>query len=215
MNSVNQQPRQITGIKTTQLQEIDTSKLLIPTDGLRYYPYYLMDETGTVYRKHDLRVVKPRQRNGRYYTVGLWLNRHQYHPLIHRLVMCTFNPCENMRDLQVNHIDGNKGNNNISNLEWVDCQENMNHAHKHGLYDSCKGEKHKLSRYADALALEIIRDMYIRGLSNMELRHKYPTVSKTFIADLRRNKIRKAMIMSVLQGSTTIESTDLTPEQVE
>ena len=49
----------------------------------------------------------------------------------------------------------------------------------------------------------------------MELRHKYPTVSKTFIADLRRNKIRKAMIMSVLQGSTTIESTDLTPEQVE
>ena len=215
MNSVNQQPRQEQTNIAPNTSIIDKSTLMIPTDGLRYYPFYLMDGSGNVYREYDLRKVKPRQKNNKYLSIGLWLNRHQYHPLVHRLVMCTFNPCDNMQDLQVNNIDGDKLNNHISNLEWVNCQENMNHAHTHGLYDSCKGENHKLSRYSNELALQIINDMYIKGMRNMELRSKYPQVAKTFIEDLRRKKIRRAMIESVLQGSTTIESTDLTPEQVE
>ena len=46
---------------------------------------------------------------------------------VHRLVMKAFKPCENMDDLQINHIDGNKLNNHISNLEWCTALENMRH----------------------------------------------------------------------------------------
>ena len=57
--------------------------------------------------------------------------------LLHRLVAITFIPNLENKE-QVNHIDGNKLNNNLENLEWVTNTENQIHKVKIGLY---KGEK--------------------------------------------------------------------------
>lgn len=46
---------------------------------------------------------------------------------IHRLVLMTFRPIDNMENLQVNHIDEDKSNNNLSNLEWCDSEYNCNY----------------------------------------------------------------------------------------
>lgn len=46
---------------------------------------------------------------------------------VHRLVLKTFNPQVNMENLEVNHIDENKQNNCLDNLEWVSHTENVNH----------------------------------------------------------------------------------------
>lgn len=62
--------------------------------------------------------------------------------LLHRLVAFTFIPNPENKE-QVNHIDGNKLNNSVDNLEWVTNQENQVHKVKTGLY---KGT-HKIIQY--------------------------------------------------------------------
>lgn len=56
---------------------------------------------------------------------------------IHRLVGEYFIP-NPFNKPQLNHIDGNKLNNNINNLEWCNNSENMQHAVKMGLWRNPK-----------------------------------------------------------------------------
>ena len=71
------------------------------------------------------------QRKG-YYAVTFWKNNKAYCRKVHRLVIEAFTP--NHDNLPcINHIDGNKLNNHVSNLEWCTYQANMQHAVRTGL----------------------------------------------------------------------------------
>lgn len=50
---------------------------------------------------------------------------------VHRLVMLTFNPCENSSKLEVNHKDENKQNNHLDNLEWLPHADNVRYGTGH------------------------------------------------------------------------------------
>lgn len=67
-----------------------------------------------------------------YYVVYFWRNNKQSSFQIHRLVAIHFieNP---LNKEMVNHLDGDKLNNHISNLEWVTVKENNQHAYDTGL----------------------------------------------------------------------------------
>ena len=68
-----------------------------------------------------------------YWRCGLCKNGVVKKYAIHRLVAEAF--ISNPYNLpQVNHIDGNKSNNTINNLEWVTCSENIQHSFKLGLH---------------------------------------------------------------------------------
>lgn len=73
--------------------------------------------------------LKPCKNNIGYLYVNLYKNKKIKRLSIHRLVAKAFidNP-ENLP--QVNHIDGDKFNNNISNLEWVTASQNVSHRFK-------------------------------------------------------------------------------------
>ena len=60
----------------------------------------------------------------------------------------------------VNHIDGDKLNNNIDNLEWVTSKENVNHALSNGLMGRARGEKICFSKLTEE-DVRYIRNHYI------------------------------------------------------
>lgn len=61
---------------------------------------------------------------------------------VHRLVAKTFIPNPNNKEF-VNHKDGNKNNNHVTNLEWVTAQENCRHSWDNGFsYTSDKNKEH-------------------------------------------------------------------------
>lgn len=69
------------------------------------------------------------KQNG-YVYAGLTKNNRRKTFRVHRLVMSTF---VGWSELQVNHIDGDKTNNKLSNLEYCTGSENMIHAYKNNL----------------------------------------------------------------------------------
>lgn len=73
--------------------------------------------------------LKPSNNVWGYPTVGLRGPSGHKTFFVHRLVCMAFLPCPGeFRDYQVNHIDGVKTNNNLSNLEWSTGLENIRHA---------------------------------------------------------------------------------------
>lgn len=93
------------------------------------YNITITNKYGTTFlKKYNATYKKPTIANTGYYVVVLYNNKKHRTYLIHRLVAEHF--IENPNNCEcVNHIDGNKLNNNISNLEWCTHQENMAHAH--------------------------------------------------------------------------------------
>lgn len=69
---------------------------------------------------------------------------YSYHR-VHRLVADNF--IENKENKpQVNHIDGDKLNNNVSNLEWNTSKENIQHSFRTGLQVNKKGSENSCSK---------------------------------------------------------------------
>lgn len=79
------------------------------------------------------------KRNG-YLTVDLTKNSNKKTISVHRLVAETFIPNIENKE-QVNHINANKKDNRVENLEWVTAEENRNHAKENNLYISKRKQK--------------------------------------------------------------------------
>lgn len=102
--------------------------------------------------------------------------RHRYS--VHRLVLENFNPVENMENLQVNHIDGNKRNNKLENLEWVTCSENNRHAYQIGLKNQ-KGEHNNATKLTELQVKEIINLLLSKQYTQKEIGQKYNVCEDT------------------------------------
>ena len=89
---------------------------------------------------------KPYIRN-KYLTVHLCKNNKPKHFFIHRLVAEAFIPNPDKKP-QVNHINGIKTDNTVSNLEWVSSEENISHKYEVLGYKVSDKTKSKMSKSA-------------------------------------------------------------------
>lgn len=134
-------------------------------------PYYVMEynkDNGVVviksYAWNKCRIMKQHLNAYGYLTIKLnGINRQ-----IHSLIMECFG-IKRQKGYSVNHIDGNKLNNSLNNLEYITIAENIKHAVRNGLH-VCVDPK-RSGRYKDGRAIksrikEYKREWYLKNKIN-------------------------------------------------
>lgn len=141
-------------------------------------PYYLISNKGRIKtldrplwckqnNSYSIRkgiILTPNNSNSKHYwrvsiptILGKKESRKMY--AIHRLVATAFIPNPNNLP-QINHIDGNKDNNCVENLEWCDNSYNQQHAVNNNLKDRSKMSAHSSFRKLSEEQVLFIKQMY-------------------------------------------------------
>lgn len=154
-------------LQTIQIEnnsELGKMNGLVPIPG--FENNYLINPNGNIVSPskvdkkgalRNTRILKPHKTKNGYMRIGLTLKGKQKQYYVHRLVAITFleNP---YGKLQINHLDGNKLNNNLTNLEWCDNHENIIHSYRTGIRKpTCHvGELNNKSKLSEAKVKEIL-----------------------------------------------------------
>jgi hypothetical protein len=100
---------------------------------IKNYPDYYATKEGKIFSSKSNKFLKPSFDKQGYAMVGIYIGNYKTKTIkIHRLIAETFidNP---LKKTDVNHIDGDKSNNHVCNLEWNTRSENIEHAFNNGL----------------------------------------------------------------------------------
>lgn len=141
---------------------------------------YLCSEKGEIYSLLTNKIIKTCNDKNGYKQIALIKDGKKKTIKIHRLVAQTFIPNPENKP-QVNHKDGNKKNNSVSNLEWCTAKENIRHAVKTGLKNDRKANNEKLNE---------IKKLITEGKKNIEIEKETGIPSST-ISRIRHNKLYK------------------------
>ena len=127
-----------------------------------YEGLYQVSNMGDVKRlyKNSEKLLAERVSTTGYDHKSLWKDNKRTNFKTHRLVALAF--IENPKGkYTVNHIDGNKLNNNVTNLEWLSLGENLRHARDTGLWQH-RGSNHVHAKLTEEDVYKI-RDLLNKG----------------------------------------------------
>ena len=125
------------------------------------------------------KILKPRNNGRGYLFVNLHANGKHKRYFVHRLVLSTFNPCPDSESLQVNHIDEDKTNNNVDNLEWCTRSYNINHGTRNAragekLRGKTCSEEHKIKLSIPIVQIELATNKVVNVWgSSMAVEREY------------------------------------------
>lgn len=138
------------------------------------------------------RKLKPTLNSNGYYHISFYVDGVQSRRPLHRVVAELF--IANPESLQcVNHIDGNKLNNCVDNLEWISLEDNTRHAAKNGLIAS--GSRHGNAKLNE-VSVSFIKLAINKGLSNKAIA-ALNGVSEGAIGQIRKGNNWKNVIAAV------------------
>lgn len=133
-------------------------------DKTKYTKWYITD-SGDILSKtsyhsdNTLNKIRPNINKNRGYLYARTSNKNYQ---IHRLVASAFIPNPDNKP-QVNHIDGNKLNNHVSNLEWVTSLENIRHSINNGSTKQMSKNEGNI-KYTNMQCREVL-DLVNKGIS--------------------------------------------------
>ena len=108
---------------------------------------------------------------------------------VHRMVAETFIP-NPARFKVVNHLDNDRNNNRVDNLEWTTQSENLKYAYNQGrMHVLPKGEAHKDCKYSDAQIRQVC-ELLQAGYRNKDVA-EMTGVPSGYISDIRKREWRK------------------------
>lgn len=156
------------------------------------YSKYLISETGKIYSLFSNKVLTPTlEPNIGYYRVKMVSDDGEKKTfLVHRLVALAFIPNPDNK-AEVNHIDGDRLNNDVSNLEWVTREENMKHAHSLKLRDNTGTGNPR-----NILSEQDVVDIYEKLLDGARVSDlsEYYNVSRPTISDIKAKRNWKELL---------------------
>lgn len=153
---------------------------------------YLISNMGRVYntKRNIYQKIVPSdyKLQNPYYRVSLETQdgRTRYY-LIHRILMIEFNCIDLYKDMQVNHKDGIKLHNFISNLEWCTCSENIQHAFDKGLKSQYRGEDCSWSTITNEQAEKIAQLLTEQKYTHQQIADIIGC-SKSVVADIQQGQ---------------------------
>lgn len=151
------------------------------------YPFVGLSDDYRIINWRTKSLLNPSVNDG-YLRVSVKVDGKNKGVMLHRLVAERFVPLPSDPEAtQVNHIDGNKQNNNPSNLEWTTLIDNVLHANRSGLRDTCKGFNHHSCKVDEETVRKACgyMSMYLTNKQIEELLQ----LPRGFCNDMRRGKI--------------------------
>lgn len=166
---------------------------MIPIPG---FENYVVSRDGSVTNTNTGRVLKPNLNENGYLYVSFWKNNRNNPHSVHRLVALAYIPNPDNKPF-VNHIDANRSNPHVDNLEWCTQSENIQHAYRLGNMSQKKNFTVEELDWllAETLARRSMTDLAKTmgvGLSrltlNLRKRARQKNLEEAFDAELKEQK---------------------------